>query len=112
MAYGLKIYNADSDETFNSQTSFGFIEITSFSVSADGSTGNSASGTLPGYSAIFPVYVPAAVEDDETSTNTRRPVLAQTFNSTTGAWSVTQTWAGSNSGNAALRGGRVIIFAH
>lgn len=112
MAYGLKIYDEDGNLTFNSETSFGFIEITSFSVSTDGTTGNSASGTLPGYTAIFPVYVPTNLEDDEPSTNTKRPVLAQTFNSSTGAWSVTQTWAGTNTGNACLRGGRVIVFAH
>lgn len=112
MSYGLIVKGEDGSEWFNSTTSFGFIEIANFAVATDGSTGNSASGSIPGYSNIFPVYVANDVVNDVDSDNTVRPILSNTFNVSTGAWSVTQTWSGDNSGTAAVSGGRVIIFAH
>lgn len=113
MAYGLKIFSPDgADVWFDSQSAFGFIEITSFSVSTDGTTTNSASGTLVDYSAIYPIYVPASIQDAETDTDTKRPVISSTFNSGTGAWTCNQTWSGTAGTTTAMGGGRVIIFAN
>ncbi len=113
MAYGIVLYNEAGEEWLNSETAFGFIEVSNFSVSTDGSTGNSASGTLDsGYTAIYPVYVPASIDDDETDSDSRQPSLASSFNSGTGAWSVTQTWTGSAGSDVRVKGGRVLVFAH
>ena len=111
MAYGLRISDESGNLWFDSETTFGFIEITNFTVSTNGTTNNSASGTLPGYSEIFVVYTPSAI-DANTSGSTRRPLFTTSFNTGSGAWTVNQTWGGTNTGVVAAGGGRAIIFGH